>query len=63
VVWSFSTVDPTDPLGADARYHDYRGSRSLNLLGGVTTTSSDGDQFVDIRVDNVSHVTYGQLVT
>ena len=56
VVWSFSTSDPFDPLGKTARFHNYQGSLSLNLLGGFTNPPSDPDnlQSFDLRVSNVS---------
>ena len=56
VVWSFSTSDPSDPLGKSASFHNYQGSLSLNLLGGSTNLPSDPDdvQSFDIRVLNVS---------
>ena len=56
VVWSFSMSDPSDPLGESARFHDYQGSLSLNLLGGFTSPPSDPDdlQSFDFTVSNVS---------
>ena len=59
MVWSFNEQDPTDPNGADARYHgSRRGTTSVNLLGGLTGESTPplGDEFLDYEVTNVSFV-------
>ena len=55
MVWSFSTIDPTDPLGNSAVQHDYQGSLSVNLLSGLTDTPTEPDnlQFFDVVVSNV----------
>lgn len=57
VVWSYSSVDPRHPSGSDALVHDYKGSRSMNLIGGLPTIDPaplEGEPFIDIIVDNVS---------
>ena len=48
--------DPSDPTGADAKQHDYWGSRSLNLLGGLDLdrTTLGEELFIDVTVTNVS---------
>ena len=56
VVWSFSQSDPTDPSGAGAMRHDRRGTRSINLIGGLegqAIPASEGS--FDVRVSNVSN--------
>ena len=56
VVWSFNRNDPTDPSGSDAVRHDYKGSRSLNLIGGMHPSGSiplPGTHSLDITVTNV----------
>lgn len=55
VVWSFSRNDPEDPLGETARFHDYQGSVSLNLLGGLSNPPKQPDnmEFFDLTVTNV----------
>ena len=64
VVWSFSTSDPSDPLGETASFHNYQGSLSLNLLGGFTNPPSSPDnlQSFDFRVLNVSLYIYTMTV-
>lgn len=55
VVWSFSRNDPEDPLGETAQFHDYQGSVSLNLLGGLSNPPKQPDnmEFFDLTVTNV----------
>lgn len=56
VIWSYSTVDPTDPSGADARQHDYQGTRSINLIGGTSSVDPAtlaNENFLDFTVTNV----------
>ena len=55
VVWSFNIDDPFDPLGESARVHDYQGSISINLLGGLTSPPSEPAdlQSFDLAVSNV----------
>ena len=66
MVWSFSQSDPTDPSGADAMRHDpnHRGTRSLNLIGGLASeaTPASGDDYLDIRVTDVSGVYADHLI-
>ena len=59
MVWSFSTSDPTGPNGEGAQQHavNSRGTRSLNLLGGLIggpANPNPEDSFLDIVVSNVS---------
>ena len=53
VVWSFNRNDPTDPSGSDAMRHDYKGSKSLNLIGGIHNSRSIPTDSLDIMVTNV----------
>ena len=56
VVWSFNNHDPSDPLGESAQVHDYQGSRSLTLLGGLISgpPSKPADlQSFDLTLSNV----------
>ena len=55
VVWSFSRNDSMDPLGETAQFHDYQGSASLNLLGGLSNPPKQPDnmEFFDLTVTNV----------
>ena len=55
IVWSFSNNDPSDPLGANAEFHNYQGSVSVNLLGGLTSPPSEPTdlQSFDLAVSNV----------
>ena len=58
MVWSFSLTDPSDPSGSDAMVHNYKGSRTINLVGGdpnVDATSLDGEPFFEAIASNVSH--------
>ena len=57
IIWSFH--DTTDPSSEDISFdliHTYKGSISLNLLGGLPSAAPDPDdlQYYDITVDNVS---------
>ena len=56
-MWSFKEQDP--PNGADRRFivHDFQGSRSLNLLGGLVDPPEDppGTESFTIEVDSVSY--------
>lgn len=57
--------DPTDPTGVGAVRHDYQGSRSINLIGGLVGVSappSGNDPFLDVQVSNVSLI-YDIVVT
>ena len=59
VVWSFSETDPTDPSGSTAMEHDYKGSRSINLLAQSPTRNTmssllEDEEFLDIALSNVS---------
>ena len=55
IVWSFKEEDP--PNGAEGTFiaHDYKGSRSVNLLGGLLNPPSDppGTQSFTLAVSNV----------
>ena len=55
-MWSFKEEDP--PNGADGQFerHDFEGSRSLNLLGGLIDPPADppGTESFAIEVTNVS---------
>ena len=55
VVWSFNTADPTDPLGKMAKYHNFTGSVSINLLSGLPEPPAEQDnlQSFDVAVTNV----------
>ena len=58
VIWSFH--DTTDPSSEDITFdliHAYKGSISLNLLGGLPSAAPDPDdlRYFDITVDNVSY--------
>ena len=55
IVWSFSSNDPSDPLGANAEFHNYQGSASINLLGGLTIPPSEPAdlQSFDLTISNV----------
>ena len=57
VVWSFSNNDPGpgDSLGETAQFHNYQGSVSLNLLGGLSNPPKQPDnmEFFDLTVTNV----------
>lgn len=58
VVWAFNTNDPSDLLsGSSSNVHDYKGSLSLNLLGGLTNPppAPDDLQSFDMLVSNVRH--------
>lgn len=54
-MWSFKEQDP--PNGADGQFilHDFKGSMSLNLLGGLVNPPSDppGTESFAIEVENV----------
>ena len=56
-MWSFKEQDP--PNGADGQFipHDFQGTRSLNLLGGLVDPPADppGTQSFAIEVNNVSY--------
>ena len=57
VLWSFhATSDPTSKDIPFSLIHDYQGSVSLNLLGGMPSAAPDPEnlQYYDIRVDRVS---------
>ena len=63
VIWSFhSTADPTSEDIPFDLIHSYKGSASLNLLGGLPSAAPDPDdlQYYDITVDRVS--SYFQLL-
>ena len=55
-MWSFKEEDP--PNGADGQFerHDFQGSRSLNLLGGLIDPPADppGTESFAIEVTDVS---------
>lgn len=55
VVWSFNINDPSDPLGMDANIHNYKGSLSINLLGGLINPPSEPAdlQSFDLTISNV----------
>ena len=59
-MWSFKEEDP--PNGAEGTFtaHDYKGSRSVNLLGGLLNPPSDppGTQSFTLAVDQVCIVYY-----
>jgi hypothetical protein len=48
--------DPTNPDGSDAMQHNFRGSSSLNLIGGIVGVDppSPSDLSLDVKVTNVS---------
>ena len=56
VLWSFRVNE--DPVSEEIGYsiHTYKGSRSLNLLGGLPSVAPDPDDlaYYDVVVDNVS---------
>ena len=54
-VWSFSNSDPSDPLGETAVFHNYQGSASINLLGGLASPPSEPAdlQSFDLTISNV----------
>jgi hypothetical protein len=61
VLWSFHAT--TDPTSEDIPFdliHSYKGSASLNLLGGLPSAAPDPDdlQYYDITVDRVSSYIY-----
>ena len=57
-MWSFNEEDPSN--GADGRFerHNFQGSRSLNLLGGLIDPPADppGTESFAIEVNNVSQL-------
>ena len=55
IVWSFNADDPSDFFGNTAEPHDYQGSLSLNLLGGLNNPppAPDDMQSFDLTVSNV----------
>ena len=55
VLWSFSTSDPSDPLGATAIRHNFQGAVSVNLLSGITVPPAEPAdlQYFDVAVTNV----------
>ena len=57
-MWSFKEEDPRN--GADGRFerHDFQGSRSLNLRGGLIDPPADplGTESFAIEVNNVSQL-------
>ena len=55
VIWSFSVDDPSDSLGESAMFHNYEGSHSINLLGGLTSPPSQPAdlQSFDLTISNV----------
>lgn len=56
IIWSFSISDPTDSRGETAQFHNYQGSVSINLLGGLSDPPKEQDdlEFFDLTVSNVS---------
>ena len=57
VLWSFhATTDPTSEDIPRDLIHTYKGSVSLNLLGGLPSAAADPEdiQTYDINVDSVS---------
>ena len=58
--------DPTDPLGSDARQHNYQGTRSINLLGGLAGGNravSEDEPFFDTAASNVRHVMINTIMS
>ena len=57
-IWSFSNNDPSDPLGETAVAHNYQGSASINLLGGLTSPPSEPAdlQSFDLAISNVRKI-------
>ncbi len=56
IIWSFSNNDPSDPLGETAVAHNYQGSVSINLLGGLASPPSEPAdlQSFDLTISDVS---------
>ena len=59
-MWSFRADDPLDSTGSTPEVHDYKGSLSLNLLGGLRDSppAPDDMQSFDLAVSNVRQLIF-----